>query len=122
MAENKQKRWFHFYLCPECLKLLKHWHEREEELMSSVYEVFVDNFNTKRISEDVLDSDFIDSICPECQATFGLDAAAYEIRISQNLEIDPVGSYWTNNEEVLKKERNKIINQFLRWRDKHERK
>lgn len=118
---DQQEKWYYFFLCPYCFRITKSWIEYTEELVSSTYEVVVDNYRTIKLSSDVIDDNFIGSECPMCGTRFDSSACAFEIRISHNLVIEPVGTRW-DIKDALTKERNKIIDQFLRWREEHERK
>ena len=118
---DRQKKWYHFFLCPVCVRITKSWIEYAEELVNTIFEVTVDDYKTIKLSSDVIDDQFIGSECPMCGAKFDSSSCAFEIKISNNLEIEPIGARW-DVEDILVKARNRIIDQFLRWRDKHERK
>ena len=119
MADSQEK-WYHFFLCPNCLRITKSWIEYAEEYVSVEYEVIVDGYSTERISSDLISDHFVGSECPICGAKFDYGAGIFEIKISRKLEIKPVGSYY-DDYDVWKTERNKIIDQFLKWREKHAR-
>lgn len=117
--QDRQNRKF-FFLCPECLTLQKRWHE-EFRCVEDATRVIDESGGTYIEDTSHDDYDFIDSYCDECGKEFSQISNTFMIAIDlRKLEIIPYGEYWIKNKKILEKNRNKIIDQFLRMTDSND--
>lgn len=129
MKGNKQEKSFAYFLCPKCLQLVEYWHNFY--CGNEVY--FTERVNTELEAEEWFDFDIMGTVetkgsqCPNCGETFDFQGGYILIEITRKLEIkipDSDYSYWTENEErkqLFNRLKNKIIDEFLKLREKNER-
>ena len=129
MQGNNQRGWFRFFLCPKCLRLLETWYD-----FCCAKEVYyTERIDTDNEVEEIFDYDvsgtveYCGSQCPECGESFEFRGEYILIEISRNFNVrvvDPQYSYWTEDEarkRQFTRLKNRIIEQFIKMREKNGR-
>ena len=113
-----QNEWVIFYLCPICKRISREWYLTTITSYYNYYTVYPDGdvvFNDSSTSDE---EDFYETQCPNCNESFSESAGFFTIKISRkDLTILPVGGYWNRLQEDLERLRNRILDQFLEWRE-----
>lgn len=118
MSDNQ--RWFAYFLCPNCKKLVKYWCESYVGTCYYTNKVNADLDTVETFGCKTIDGGFDCSYCPLCRHGFQEGSEYFLIEISRNLEIrvfDPTWNYWTADEErkrLFGSLKNKIIDQHLK--------
>jgi len=121
---NRNQEWFAYFLCPNCKRLVKYWHESFTGTCSYINRVNTDLDPIETFGYEIVDSEFYESYCPLCKCIFQKESEYFLIEISRNLEIrfyDPTWNYWTankNRRKLFESLRNNIIDQHLKILEK----